>query len=400
MTFSDALPVQFWLADCETFNEKQVDGIFSKCFCQIFNCTDEITTQFKDITGYTRRLAIYNEDGENLYNTAFTEVSSGVYQLAFTPLSAGICDEDIQLKVFSQGGEVTFPAPSLWTDVGSAWTSKSATFFGLNVTTATGSRISYHNASIPSGAYVVFKYTITISGSFVSSGPGGIGVRFYFENGGTEVSTSETENTIAEFRYFSAPGTYEVTELLSITSDATEIRIRLDENILSGSPVVTITPPVGKILYLSDTSVIAKSDCISIKEDHEESILINYHNNRQFASLNSSVGTPDPEFNLRIPAIFFDERHPRETEHIKLSNSRSVQLSAEIMRQKQLKIKSMPYYMHLKTQLALAFQNVTIDSEEWIMKEAYELDPGNPKHPLKKANVWLDEKDYIMRNVL
>lgn len=145
---------------------------------------------------------------------------------------------------------------------------------------------------------------------------------------------------------------------------------------------------------------VAKSDCISVKEDHDETVLITYSNNRPFASLNSSVGTPDHAFNLRIPAVFFKERFPEESEVIGLSNSRSIQLNAQVKAQRLLNVGPMPFYMHRKAKLALSFQTVTIDDQDWVKEEAYEVSETKRTHPLSKAQCWLTEKDTIYRNVL
>jgi regulatory protein YycH of two-component signal transduction system YycFG len=148
-------------------------------------------------------------------------------------------------------------------------------------------------------------------------------------------------------------------------------------------------------------TTLAKSDCIWLKETWEETVLINYHNNRIFSSLNSAVGTPDPDFNLRIPAIFFRERFPTTTDQIDLSNSVTIQTMAEIKNQKLLQVKDMPAYMHKKLILVLSFQNVTIGGLEWVKEDSYDpVDPSNPRWPLNKATVWLTRKNYIVRNIL
>ncbi len=250
MTFSDALPVQFWLANCETFNEKEVDGIFRRCFCAPFNASDEITIQFQHTSGYTYTLEVVDEDGITINETAFTEIQSGIYQKSFTPLSLSITDEQIQLQVNSNSG------------------------------------------------------------------------------------------------------------------------------------------------------MVAKSDCLDIREDHEETVLFNYTNNRIFASLNPSVGTPNPEFNLRIPGVFFHERHPRESESITLSDNTSIQTFAEIKKQRRLDVKHMPDYMHLKTVLVLSHSNVEIDGLTWKLDESYDKPEGNRKFPLKSATAWLTQRNYNLRNVL
>ena len=395
VTFSDALPVQFWLADCETFNEKEVDGIFGKCYCQLFNASDEITLQFKNTTGYIYSLVGTDEDGLILLSSAFTEVSSGIYQTSVTMEDYDITDDDIQFSIVANSQAQVVNSASSWTAVTSAFDASNNNTFTEAVTAATGTIQVSQPLVVPTDTIIYFKYTITISGTWTAAS--GIRLLFFMQDGaaanvGTGLNTTPTYN---------ANGTYTFTGQIQATATTATFHLRLQEqNLSSGTANVIVQIETGDVLYFTDSAVLAKSDCISVKEDHDETILINYHNNRQFASLNSAVGTPDPEFNLRLPAIFFDERFPQESEHIELSNSRTIQLMQQVKVQKLLKVKPMPYYMHKKAKLALAFQNVTIDNEEWIMQEAYEVDLGNPRHPLKKATVWLTEKDAIYRNVL
>lgn len=143
-----------------------------------------------------------------------------------------------------------------------------------------------------------------------------------------------------------------------------------------------------------------RSDCLHVKNSHDETVLITYSDNKNFASLNYSLVTPDPEFHIRIPATFFHERFPEESEVIELSNSRSIQLNGQVKAQRKLEIGPMPYYMHRKLKLILKHQFVEIDSQDWVQSEAYEIIESNRRFSNKQATVWLDEKDFIMRNVL
>lgn len=145
-----------------------------------------------------------------------------------------------------------------------------------------------------------------------------------------------------------------------------------------------------------------KSDCLDIKDTWEETVLINYSNARNFASLNYSSVSPDPEFYLRIPAIFFHERFPTDREILELSDARSIQLNASIKAQKKLEIGPVPTYMHRKIKLILMHQFITIGGQDWIQEEEYDMpDPANKRWPLRQASVYLTEKDYNrIRNVL
>ena len=49
MTISNANPIQFWVNGKLTYNEQEVCGINPACFCQPFNCDDEIKIQVTEI---------------------------------------------------------------------------------------------------------------------------------------------------------------------------------------------------------------------------------------------------------------------------------------------------------------------------------------------------------------
>jgi hypothetical protein len=157
-----------------------------------------------------------------------------------------------------------------------------------------------------------------------------------------------------------------------------------------------------QILRASDNAIIYRSDCLDIKSNHRESILIQYYNSpsRNFAGINYADVSPDPEFSLRLTGSFFHQRFPQEQEVEELSNSRSLQLSTELKRQKLLELGPMPYYMHQKVILALQHEFVTINGVEYVKQENYEINEGSRRSSLKQAKVWLTQKDYILRNIL
>jgi hypothetical protein len=400
LIFSDAQPVQFWLANCETYNEKEVDGIFSKCFCQPFNCDDEITIQFKATTGYTYSIFYKKEEGTAL-TANFLEVSTGIYQKTFTPEEIGICDEQILLLIAdpSVGEQERFKDASTWTTVGGAWDYRDNNKLKFGTENGTRSASMGFDNFLPEGTIVSFYLTIDTNAI-----DGAVEVLVSLVDGADYKDTQTINITPASIGVQTLLITLEVPPLL----DASALRIDVTD---TGSTSVDIdfyfcvksTTELSApfpILLIDETAILAKSDCLDIKASHSETTLINYRNNRAFASLNSSVGTPDPEFNIRIPSVFFKERFPEESEVMELSNSTSVQLNAQVKAQRLLNIGPMPFYMHRKMKLVLKFQEVTIDGQEWTQEETYELAETRRTHPLSKAAVWLTEKDYIMRNVL
>lgn len=251
MVVSDAIPVQFWPVDSDTFNETDPDGLFRKCFCAPWESADIIRIQIDFDIIDALYLKIYDDQDVVLQTLPFVNTIDTVYTVSFAPSTYALYDDQIRLSIFR------------------------------------------------------------------------------------------------------------------------------------------------------GTNELFKSDCLHVKSEWKETQLITYSSNRNFASIDYSQVSPDPEFYLRIPSVFFQERFPQEREVIELSNSRSIQLNAQVKAQRLLKVKDMPAYMHRKLLLVLSHQFVTIGNQDWVKEEDYELVPSsNPRWPLQKAQVWLSEKDYIMRSVL
>lgn len=253
MIISDANPVQFWLVECETYNEQTPFGKHRRCFCAPWECDDEITIQFTDdgVTDYG--LIVMDENSNEVYSEMFDVVGT-TYTVSFLPssLSPEICDTKVSFRI---------------------------------------------------------------------------------------VELSSPEN------------------------------------------------------------IIAKSDCLDIRSEHEGTILINYSNPRNYAGLIYDDTSPAPSFYLRVPAMFYDEREIEEDEELELTNMVVMQNNA-IKTQRLLKTDSMPHYMHKKLQLVLKHQTVSILSAYWIKEEPYEAVETDRRNPLQKYMVWLTDKDSIQRNVL
>jgi hypothetical protein len=396
LTLSDALPVQFWSASQETYNEKDHQGVFRKCFCEPWECTDEIKVQFQQTqtspdTEYS--LLVRDSEGEYLEDIDFTNTALNTFDATFLPNSYGICDEEVQLIIAETDDNVPMLAPSAWTDGASAFDTKTATQFTESITTADNEISATMPFVVPVDTVIKFTYTLVLSGTWAIN----TGLFIYFSlHDGSDVNVGTSDLTDAELTY-SANGTYTVTQILTATAETATLKLIAFEGLASGTALFTLTVPAGQILY---TQVIKKSDCLDIKTEQDETVLITYSDNKNYAGLQYSLLSPDPEFYIRIPAIFFHERFPEESEVIELSNSRSIQLNAQTKAQRLMEIKPMPYYMHRKMKLILKHQFVTIDEQDWVQSELYELIESNRRSPNKKATVWLTEKDYILRNVL
>lgn len=151
-----------------------------------------------------------------------------------------------------------------------------------------------------------------------------------------------------------------------------------------------------------DTTIVAKSDCLDIKETHDGTIYITYSNGRNYAGIiNYSGGTPDISYYLRIPAVFNQEQFPETDETLPLSNNRIISLNSQVKKQRLLETDQMPYYMHLKVMEVLKNQFITIDGVDYVKEEPYEqVSNTSKKWPMRRYTCWLTEKQYVVRNIL
>jgi hypothetical protein len=261
MIFSDAQPVQFWPIECNTYNQAEPYGVHHKCFCQPWQCSDEIKIQFTETSDSSPEIAddfslsVRDEDDNELLNLPFEVYDTGtkfVYSLSLVPsdMSPDLCDQRVQFVILNDSAEA-----------------------------------------------------------------------------------------------------------------------------------------------------VAQSDCQDIQTEQTDTILINYRNHRNVFGLIYADISPEVDFNLRVPAIFFHQRFPKEEETILLSTS-MVSANSVVRRQRLLDVDYVPYYFHEKLNLILQHQFVNIYSREWVTQEAYEIVEGNRQWPVKKGKIYLSEKEFVMRNVL
>lgn len=153
-------------------------------------------------------------------------------------------------------------------------------------------------------------------------------------------------------------------------------------------------------MYSLRTSVeVATSDCIDVRDSHTCSILIEYENTSNFDGINYEAGSPGPSFQLRIPAVFYEEENPQEQEDLELSNGVIVNLRQSILEKRELETGYMPNYMHLKLQKVLMHESVQIDGDYWKRRDAYETKPIK-KYNLKTASVLLTKYDSVEKNTI
>lgn len=433
MTISDALPVQFWLPDCDTFNEADICGIHSFCFCQPWNCDDELQFQLThtDETEYT--LQVLDEDDNELFSAAMTQTDNYIPPVAAVPgVESGITLPAMNTLVntviisTSHGG-----GPISGTD----WTEDANPDVEL-------SGVGSKRSDAITGAYTFlngYTYKITPSLDYAfDAGNFGTSCKIFF------VVLNSSNNIVHSESFTFSPGdSGEFTTELEFVAGADYVKFgfyvsslsvgsitdNFDLNSWTGTETTPGTPEIPETLatyYLNKTSfipfdegicnqrikinilddgspqlVVAKSDCLDVRTSHACTKLIEYSNTRNFAGLIYDEDlSPDETYTIRVPATFFHERFPEDDETIELTDM-VVNLNSSMKRQKRLDFDYMPYYMHNKIKLILKHQQLTIDDKDWVKQEEYEMsDSENKRFPIRMSSVWLTDKNYIQRNVL
>lgn len=430
MTISDANPIQFWLNDCPSYNEKETCGIYSACWNQQFQCDDEVRFQLTGtIKGDEYSLRILDENGDVVSDTPFedTELSvvSPVDQIQF--LNSSFDDET--------GGN-----PDDWNQRESGVSFNASAIPGsLRVWGEdTGeSKVLTQIRNVDGYGWYPGTYKVTVRGQNSSTGVMSpiLNILAYGSNDSFATSTS----ILTEGNFFLADAGWHDQEIeITLTEYYDEIGFRFKR---PGSSVVigmnyrlileyiTITesPSVAplykatvydlafvpsesspelcnqkvKFVIIDENASpqeVAKSDYVEFKDVVKCSNLIRYRNNRSYAGLEYSTLT-DKYFYLRIVSVFFHEQFPDEDENIELTN-KVITLNSELTAKRLFETEYMPYYMHKKTQLALKHQDVSLDNLNWTKQDAYQIAQGNKRHPRKRATVWLTERDFVARNVV
>ncbi len=137
--------------------------------------------------------------------------------------------------------------------------------------------------------------------------------------------------------------------------------------------------------------LVAFSDCIEVATSHDETYLLEYSNQYDFAGIEYT--DLELTFGIRIHARFFKERFPEENESEGLSDESVVKLSSETKAQKLLEIEPAPYYFHQQMKLILQHNKVTLDGEDWQKEDAYEMEDLADRNPFATAKSWLTRKE-------
>jgi hypothetical protein len=377
VTYSPANPVEMWPSDCETYNEKEVCGIFPKCYNQPFNCDDTIPFQITDDLGDDFALVIENEDGDEIDRIEFSQ---------YVDAGGNIFPELDEFVNESIGTSWTLGAiPSVTINVG-----QSKSLVHVIPEQAAGVYDVSYQVDKPAGE-------IAFALLFLNDAEEVLGTISLQNGSNTDSVTITGKFTRIHFRVLdleSGSDTFRVYSASMIlktfsyyTSFVPSDLSICDRHIRTKIVNVTASPEVEEM----------KSDYLDIQEDHQCTNQIEYTNNKNVLGLIFEQVSPVPTFYLRVHSVFFHERFPTEQFSMELTSGYE-RLSGSIKAQRLFETDYLPYYMHRKLQLIFMMQSILIDGFYWTQEEAYqEIESSNKRWPVKMANVYLTQRDFVQR---
>lgn len=419
LVLSDALPIQFWLNEELTYNEQTYEYVDQYPFTQQFRCTDNIHIQVSDEEAHYI-LSCNDCDGNEIFSLPFVEPDS-ILNLAHKDITFSMTDYLCEalakfyiskvLVWFSQRGsdpdfKEVFNGASGFANVSGSGRSWSIFASNIQVFAQTnfGEQISKYiskdvSSSSPNGGGKRITLGITASASKDSADLSSLVNSFKLE----VVFLESDVPDVKEVYTYSPGGESTVNTYYEIEFDYTpsivfsdiRFRVLLDDEDYADFVSVALS----KVVIVD--SDVARSDYVEFTNFPRENIKTEYKSVKPFSGLYYDENS---EYNvIRVPSRFFHERNNTTQKAIELSNSTIISASSLLKKQKLLEIDDCPYYMHTKLQLIFAHAasgSIKINEVEWTVAEEYELKDRPSTYPMRPAEIWLNRKNYIKRNVI
>jgi hypothetical protein len=433
MIISPSLPFQFW-QNGETFNQKQICGVHSECYCAPWICDKEIVLQVKDyIEGQEVTLRIKDENDLVLHELPFDAI-----------VIDDITDIEPALQFENQFMNTDL---SSWNNFNGSDRASALSFTHFSVG-ATGWALVDADPGVDTKYFATARpdnpdlgwppgdYVISIKARNSSTDAGTMSAQIW----GMQNSTSQTllDNASADWpqdnTYYTRQFVFTLSEYTKYLAFTFTKSVFLTDFILSVDEITIDSAPTQDVVYgrtvynlaftpsqlspeLCDKKVVFElisseaqafiptTDCIDIRTAHDNCLTeIIYTNTKNFDGIEYEVGSPPPVFTKLIAGQFWKEDNPQEQEDSVLSNGVIVTRRSEIQEKTLLEIGFVPNYEHKKIQKILMHNSVQIedvngDLTYWKKRDAYESENSN-RYPLKKGQVWLTKYNSVEKNTI
>jgi hypothetical protein len=398
MKSSHAQPIEFYPMNKPTYNEKTYPGVFKPCYCSPWLSSSPLTAQvYEGDPDKSYALLAYDESGAQIGAWMMAYFGAGNYSVTIVPANEGLANRKVSfgigesLPISNENASFTTNLDG-WIQVnaiptaGANWVWDAG--YGGSAYTSVASKYLAQDMQFSPGTYRATwgAYMDTTSGTAAAT-------VYFFNAAGTvidQINITGSGNYSGSEDFQGQVGSSLITRVGIRVSGGTWLGNFFIKQLL----IVRLDDP--------DYTQIMKSDCFDIRDnfDDEDLVVVNYANDKPYAGLFFTDTSPLQPFQMFVPGEFWDERNTEETMEHELSNSQTIALSSETKEQKLLYTDHLPHYRRRKLLLALKMNNVLVDGEPFIQKEAYTVVQGANKSAERRVSVWLTRKDFVQRNVV
>lgn len=277
-----------------------------------------------------------------------------------------------------------------WILISGTWTSRtSETFRRVTSAGVDGAIYTYELMRAKAGTKIKLTYRVEVVTGFAPFGSLSISFQAT-DNADVSVGT-----TVISIPAFTAVGVYDVTETITLTSDAT--RLKLNASWIAGTGASEFK--ISLITGVSDVddTVIAQSDCIDVKDSYNSSILVEYSNLSDYDDI--AYRDIHPINKLRIqPAHFWEQQNVREEEDYSDSKGDVITLKTKTEKQQKLSVSYFPAFMHTKLDHIFNHDFIRVAGIICKGRAAWVPIPID-RSTLYAGSVWLTEQGSILVNI-
>lgn len=391
MSVPKANPIKFWIEGETSFNNEQVPNVIQACFHHPWKSTSTIKVMVIDEVGAVIYLDVYNIDDELQTSVLFADAgANGVFiaSLALSTYEGEKIYFQIRKEATIFSSEFASDLDS-WANNGAgandwAWSAAESGCASLQYTAPNTGKDLRRSIVVPASAnasnLINGKLTIDVAltGGFASL---------------TARTKDVSEVELGEITGINADGTY--------TFEAGEIQnaAYIDFREVGSGIGVAYTWRIRSVSLIANYS-LGISDAIQVvlstEPEHNEIVSIQFGDRNTYAGLQYS---PVTTLFIDVPARFYKERSPEETEAEEFGDSSVTMLSNSVKDQRMLETEPLPQFLCKILKRIFNHNTLYIDGKYWVREEAVEEIDVSERSPFKKLRVWLTDRDSYDTNV-
>lgn len=384
-------PIKFWIEGETSFNNEQVPNVIQACFHHPWKSTSTLKVMVIDEVAAVIYLDVYNTDDELQESVLFADAGANGRFIASLVLTA-YEGEKIYFQIRK---EVTVFSSTFDADL-DGWVNNGAGANDWAWSAAESGCASLQYTAPNTGKDLRKGIVVSASTDAINLMNGKLTIDVALTGGFASLTAKVkdvSEVELGEITGINADGTY--------TFEAAEIQngAYLDFSEVGSSVGVAYTWRIRSVSLVANYS-LGISDTIQVvwstEPEHDEIVTVQFGDRNTYAELQY---TPSTTMFIDIPARFYKERSPEETEAEAFGDSSVTMLSNSVKDQRMLETEPLPQYLCKILKRIFNHNTLYIDGKYWVREEAVEEIEVSERSPFKKLRVWLTDRDSYDTNV-